>query len=49
MSPLDNVYVVYNIVFLVQSHEYSVRDYAQHAFEKLLPAADEVTFKKCER
>ena len=45
---LDNIYVTYNIVYLVQSHEYSVRDYAQHAFEKLLKNADEVTFKKCE-
>ena len=49
MSPLDNVYVVYNVVFLVQSHEYAVRDDAQNAFDKLLPAADEVTIKKCER
>lgn len=33
VTALDNVYLIYNIVFLVQSNEYSVRDYAQHAFE----------------
>ena len=38
----------YLIVHLLKNEEFSVRDYAQHAFSHILPALDAKVFRQCE-
>ena len=48
MRPLEVNALTYNLLHLLKSEEFSVRDYALHAFGLLLPLLDENVFRLCE-
>ena len=48
LQPLEVNSLTYNIVYLLKNEEFSVRDYAQHAFTHILPSLDEKVFRLCE-
>ena len=48
LKPLEVNALTYNILHLLKSEEFSVRDYASHALAHLLPLLDEKVFRLCE-
>ena len=49
MKPLEINALTYSILHLLKNDEFSVRDYAQHAFGHLLPLLDAKVLRLCEQ
>ena len=48
LQPLEVNVITYNILHLMKNEEFSVRDYASHAFAHILPILDLKVFRLCE-